>query len=541
MATTRRRFLAGSLGVAAVALAGCGKQSAPAPSASGSSSASEVSFTFGNAAPAPTLDPSLTSNLETSRIAAQILEPLVKADQDTGKPVPGLATDWKVSGDGLTYTFALRKDVSFHDGAELTAEAVCRNFKRWSANTRTEQVNQTAYQSIFRSTTADGSTRESIYRSCEAVSKRTVKLTISTPYPSLIKALTQPAFGIGSPDAIDDSGSYGSHPVGTGPFELTDWDGETARLKRFSDYWGDAAHIDKLTFVTVTSTQKRYYEILTGNVDAYDQIGIDDFVNLARRGYQIQQRDPYSIAYVSMNQQDGPLSDLKVRQAVAHAIGRSEIASTFYPDGTKVANDFVPELFKVSGSNTQSEYRQDQSLSKKLLQEAGYNGEELEFYYPTDVSLAFIQKPEAVFAKIAGDLTAAGFNIKPVPVAWGDDYLSRINEADTHRAFALTGYMGAYRDPDDFLSPLFWQENPQFGFSDGTLFEQIQKAASLPDGDERNSLYKKINGAIAEALPAIPLAFPISAVALNSRVTSYPLTATGVADFARIEVRDQRN
>ncbi|WP_178945579.1 ABC transporter substrate-binding protein [Kocuria sp. TGY1127_2] len=539
MATTRRRFLTGSLGVAALALAGCGRQPPAAPEASGSSASSETTFVFGNAAAAPTLDPSLTSNLETSRIAAQVLEPLVKADQDTGKPIPGLATDWTVSGDGLTYTFTLRQGVTFHDGTKLTADAVCRNFQRWSENTKTEQVNQTAYQAIFRSTKADGTSRPSIYRSCTASSERTVQLRISTPYPSIVKALTQPAFGIGAPSAFDDN-SYASHPVGTGPFELKNWDGQTAELSRFSGYWGEAAHISKLKFVTVSSTQKRYYEILMGNIDAYDQIGIDDFVNLARRGYQIQQRDPYSVAYVSMNQQSSALSDIKVRRAVAHAITRSEIANTYYPDGTKVANDFVPELFKVSGSDTQSAYRQDQGLAKKLLEESEYNGEELQFFYPTDVSLAYVQSPEAVFAKIAGDLTSVGFNIKPMPISWSDDYLTKINESNPKRAFALTGYMGAFRDPDDFLSPLFRQENPQFGFSNSDLFEQVRKASSMSDGDDRNDLYKKINESVADLMPAVPLAFPISAVALNSRVLSYPLTATGVANFARIELRDQK-
>ena len=145
-------------------------------------------------------------------------------------------------------------------------------------------------------------------------------------------------------------------------------------------------------------------------------------------------------------------------------------------------------MFKVSGSDTQSAYRQDQSLAKKLLEESEYDGKELQFYYPTDVSLAYVQSPEAVFAQIAGDLTSVGFNIKPVPIRWTDDYLSKINQANSDRAFALTGYMGAYRDPDDFLSPLFRQENPQFGFSDPDLFDQVQKASSMSDGGERNEL-----------------------------------------------------
>lgn len=540
MAPTRRRFLTGSLGIAGLTLAGCSSSNAPSSSASGPSASvksSEVSFTFGNAAAAPTLDPSVTSNLETSRISAQILEPLVSADPDTGKPVPGLATEWKSSKDGLTYTFTLRKQVKFHDGTDLTADVVRKNFERWSKNTDKEQVNQTAYQAIFRSTSSDGTAQPTIYRSCTAIDSRTVELKITTPYPSIVKALTQPAFGIASPDAFADHDKYGSHPVGTGPFRLSSWDGHTAELTRNPDYWGKAGDIDRLKFVTVPSTQKRYYELLTTSVDAYDQVGIDDFVNLARRGYQIQQRDPYSVAFVSMNQQSGPLSDVNVRRAAAHALGRSQIATSQYPNGTNVANDFVPELFKVGGDDTSSAYRQDQGLAKRLLKESEYNGEELEFYYPTDVSLAYIQQPEAVFAKIAGDLTSVGFSIKPMPIRWDDDYLSKINARNSDRAFALTGYMGAYRDPDDFISPLFRMESPQFGFSDPTLFDHVHRAASLPDGDERSELYRTINEDIAEIVPAVPLAYPISAVALSPRVTSYPLAATGIENFSLVKLR----
>ncbi|RUQ22420.1 ABC transporter substrate-binding protein [Kocuria sp. HSID16901] len=541
MAPTRRSLLTGSLGVAGIALAGCSSsRESSAPSSGASASATkqaEVPFTFGNAAAAPTLDPSITSSLETSRISAQVLETLVAADPDTGKPTPGLATKWTSSKDGLTYTFTLRRNVTFHDGTKLTADVVRKNFDRWAKNTDTEQVNQTAYQTIFRSTAADGKAQQTIYRSCTALDDHTVELKISTPYPSIVKALTQPAFGIGSPQAFADHEKFGSHPVGTGPFRMESWDGHTAKLSRFPDYWGTSAHITQLTFLTVPSSQKRYYELLAQSVDAYDQVGIDDFVNLARRGYQIQQRDPYSVAFVTMNQKAGPLADVNVRRAAAHALGRSQIASTQYPNGTNVANDFVPELFKMGGEDTSSAYRQDQGLSKRLLAESGYKGEELQFYYPTNVSLAYIQQPEAVFAKIAGDLTSVGFTIKPMPIRWDDDYLSKINSANSDRAFALTGYMGAYRDPDDFISPLFRQDNPQFGFTDQQLFDHVHRAAGLPDGDERSDLYKKVNEDIAEIMPAIPIAYPVSAVALSPKVISYPLAATGVENLSLVELR----
>ncbi|MCP3426231.1 ABC transporter substrate-binding protein [Rothia sp. AR01] len=537
MNTTRRRFLAGCLGVPALALAGCSDEADPA-TPGGAASADPVRFVFANAAEAPTLDPSVTATLETSRIAAQILEPLVRANPDTGTAVPHLAESWSISPDGLAYTFTLRQDVRFQDGTDLTADAVARNFERWLRNTRAENVSQTTYQSIFRSSTPEGEPRDSIYQGCEAPDERTVVLRIADRYPPLLKALTQPAFGIGSPAAFEDEEAYLEHPVGTGPFRMGEREGGTVTLRRFDDHWGEAAQLDELAFTSITGAAKRYYHLVRGDVDGYDQVGLDDFVSLARRGMQVQQRDPYCVAFLALNQDFGPLKDRGVRQAVAHAINRGAVARGYYPEGTNVANDFTPALFQVGGEDTGSAYRQDQGLAKSLLEESEYDGEELTFYYPTDVSLPYLQQPAAVYAEIAADLVEAGFAIRPVPVRWGDNYLKRIAGEDSSRALALTGITGTYRDPADFVSPLFGQENPLLGARDEELFARVRRAAALPDGQERSDLYRSINERVAEEMLAVPLAFPVSAVALSQRVRQYPLSATGVENFAHVEVQD---
>ena len=537
MNTTRRRFLAGCLGAPALALAGCGGEPGPA-AAEGSASPDPVRFVFASAAEAPTLDPSITATLETSRISAQILEPLILADPDTGAALPHLAESWSVSDDGLEYVFTLREGVIFHDGTDLTADAVGRNFERWLRNTRAEQVSQTTYQTIFRSTTPEGEPRDSIYQGWEARDERTFILRIADRHPPLLKALTQPAFGIGSPAAFEDEPSYLDSPVGTGPFRMDGHDGGTVVLRRFEDYWGDAPQLDELTFTSITGSAKRYYHLLRGDVDGYDQVGIEDFVRLARRGVQVQQRDPYCVTLLGINQKFGPLKDRAVRRALAHAINRSSVARDYYPEGTNVANDFTPALFQMGGEKTGSAYRQDQSLARKLLDSSEYDGEELTFYYPTDVSLPYLQEPAAVYAEIAADLVEVGFAIKPVPVRWSDNYLRRIASEDSSRALALTGLMGTYRDPDDFVSPLFGQANPLLGAEDEELFTRVRKASTLPDGQERTDLYRGINERVAEEMLAIPLAYPVSTVALSQRVRQYPLSATGVENFAHVEVQD---
>lgn len=90
-------------------------------------------FRFAQGAPAVSLDPALAPVTSTTRITSQILEPLVAANHYTGEPEPALATSWDISDDRRTYTFTLRENVKFSDGAALNTGAVLRNTDRWRA------------------------------------------------------------------------------------------------------------------------------------------------------------------------------------------------------------------------------------------------------------------------------------------------------------------------------------------------------------------------------------------------------------------------
>ncbi|MCA1169527.1 ABC transporter substrate-binding protein [Rothia kristinae] len=532
MSTSRRGFLGGCL-AAGLALSGC---SGEEPSPAASASADPTRLTFADAAPAPSLDPSTDGRLETARISAQVLEPLVRANPDTGEAMAHLAESWKISGDGLTYTFRLRSSPRFHDGRTFDAQAVRANVLRWAEAARTQHHPPTAFQTVFRMPgTAEA---PALFAECTAPDARTVVLRLNRRHPALIRALTQPAFGIASPASFADGKDPGGHPVGTGPFVFQQREDQTVRLRRNEDYWGDAPQVQELVFPTVIGAQTRYYRLLTGEADAIDLVGTSDFVSLARRGYQIQQRDPYNLAFLAINQRHPVFASVQLRRAAAHAINRSDIVRSYYPEGTETANDFTPKLFDVSGSGTGSAYRYDLGLAQRLVQASDYDGRSLRFCYPTDVSLPYLQKPEAIYARIAEGLTKAGFTIEPVPIPWSEDYPARIHAEDPDRALALTGIMGTYRDPDAFLAPLFSRRIDLLGAQESELFEAVEDAAGQQDGDTRKDAYRRINEMVSETVPAVPLAYPISAVALSSRVTGYPLAATGVAEFDRVTLSD---
>ncbi|MCM3686747.1 ABC transporter substrate-binding protein [Kocuria rosea] len=513
-----------------VGLSACSPgEDAPGPAGSGAPAVPTRTFVFANAAEAPTLDPATVDNLETSRIATQVLDGLVAADPSTGEPAPALATSWRVSGDGLSYTFALREDVRFHDGTELDAAAVCANFERWESLGADGSL--TPFDTVFR-TNARGTAP--VYEDCTAPSPSTVVLSLATEHTPLLRALTQPAFGIASPASLA-AGTQGEHPVGTGPFRYASGDGASVELTANPDYWGELGDIGALEFRTIAEPELRYVALRRGQVDGYDQVGLDSFAPLARHGVQVLQRDPYSVSYLGINQDVEPLDDPEVRAAIAAAVDRGAIVREHYPDGTRVADQFLPARFALDGTDLRVP-SYDPQRARELLASSSYDGEPLRFYYPRNTSRTYMQEPEKVYADIAAQLVRAGFVIEPVPVDWSDGYVEQVQDPDGDHALHLLGWNGGYRDPDYFMAALFGTPNGEFGLAETSLFGVVNRAARLPDGDDRSGAYVSINNRVSRLLPAVPLAHPISAVAVDGSVESFPLTSTGFEQFNRVRL-----
>ncbi|MFI7742376.1 ABC transporter substrate-binding protein [Kocuria rhizosphaericola] len=532
MAPRRIPRTAAALALAAglLAVGGCSPGGDDAPGApTPSRSVPSAEFVFANAAAAPTLDPATVNILETSRIGAQMLEGLVSADPSTGEAVPALASSWRRSPDGLTYTFALREDVRFHDGTDLDAAAVCANFERWES--LAADGARTPFATVFR-TTAPGT--ESLYGGCTAASASSVVLSLSAPHTPLLRALTQPAFGIASPSALA-AGTHETHPVGTGPFRYESGDGTNVVLSANPDYWGELGDIGRLEFRTIAEPELRYVALRLGQVDGYDQVGLDSFAPLAREGVQVLQRDPYSVSYLGINQDVAPLDDPDVRAAIAAAVDRGAIVREHYPDGTRVADQFLPARFAMDGTDLQVPSYNPQR-AQELLAASSYAGEPLRFYYPRNTSRTYMQEPEKVYADIAAQLVRAGFVVEPVPVEWSDGYVERVLDPDGDHALHLLGLNGGYRDPDYFTAALFGAPHGEFGVDAASLFRAVNRAPALPDGEARSSAYASINNRVSRLLPAVPLAHPISAVAVGDSVTSFPLSSTGYEAFNRVDL-----
>ncbi|WP_237224354.1 ABC transporter substrate-binding protein [Rothia nasisuis] len=575
-AVTRRAALSWGAALAAgLALTACSSSPSaqkPAPAGAATETPDPFTFRFAQSAQILSLDPAYTTRLESHRISAQILEPLVRADVNTGEPVAALAREWSISDDGLTYTFTLNEDVTFSDGTAFTAQAITANFDRWARLGRQELTHITQpfhllFGSLPQQEGAGGTTEpelKPLVTQWEAADATTVRVQLERPSRSFLKVLTQPAYGIVLPSLMTSSGPLSSHPVGTGAFALESWEEQTVTLTRHTGYRGKAPQVERLVFTTVPDPEKRYYNLLQGKIDAYDQVALKDYVPLALDGYAVQSRDPYAITYLGLNLSHPAFADLRTRQALACSIDRSALSGTYYPQGTNTASDFLPALFQMKNEDMGQPYRYNLERAKELLAASEYQGDSIDFYYPTNLSLPSLPSPEAIYSMVAADLVEAGFTIVPKPYRWDDEGSEDIASSHPDFGLELTGFVGAYRDPTAFLgrilapaatapasisqtpassestsspSPSPTSSDTQTGVSTtsyGTITRAIAEADTLTDIGAWRDAYRSINEDIAELMPAVPLFYPVSGVSQGERVISYTVSATCIDDFATV-------
>ncbi len=541
---TRRAAVAGAVALAtglAAGLSGCAQsEREPEGSAGGSAGGGGGgTFVFAASSDPVMLDPAFASDGETFRVARQIFEGLVGTVPGTADPAPLLATEWTTSQDGLSTTFTLQEGVTFHDGTDFDAEAVCANFDRWHGWTGVNQSPNLSYYygNLFKgfATSDDPSLQGGIYGGCTADEDLRATVTLTQPFAGFIQALSLPAFSMQSPTAMaehDADGTEGSeddprfsayateHPTGTGPFTFDAWErGQQVTLQRNEDYWGEPATIETAIIRTIDDGNARRQALEAGEIDGYDLVAPGDVEGLEEAGFTIAQRDPFNILYLGINQAVPELADVRVRQAIAHAIDRDALITQSLPEGTTPATQFIPDLV-VGYNEGVTQYPYDPERARALLAEAGVPDLAVTFNYPTGVSRPYMPSPEDTFLALQGQLQAVGITVTPQADAWSPDYLDRIQGTEDH-GLHLLGWTGDYNDPDNFVGNFFGAPSPEFGFDDPQLFGALTAARGLPTAEEQEPAYQAIMQQISDLVPGVPLAHPVPSLAFAPTVQGY--------------------
>ena len=396
-----RTTLAGALAIVAVAAA------APNARAAGT-------LIWGMPTETDILDPHATGGWTTYQVTYQIFEGLVKEDltrADVASPplVPGLATSWDISPDGLAYTFKLRPGVTFHDGTPFDAAAVKFNFDRfWDESSPDFYKKSKAFVIAYTKW----------IKAVDVLDPMTVRVTLTAPNYQWLRQGLQ-SYGqplMVSPAAVKKYGNDGFalHPVGTGPFRFVEREqGVKTVLERNPDYWGNKAKLDRVIFRPLQDPATRINALENDEIQMMTTPPWDEIERLKGEGFVLTTNSgvPY-INFLHLNYKFKPMQDARVRQAINMAIDRDGIAKQIYHGtGRPEYGMLSPGTDAYDPSFTS--YKYDPEAAKRLLADAGYpNGFKMVF------ELAQSGTGELVESWIQRDLKKVGIEVELQKFEW---------------------------------------------------------------------------------------------------------------------------
>jgi peptide/nickel transport system substrate-binding protein len=546
MRAKRLRIAVTAVAVAALTAgaSGCAKSGRD----NGGSGKTGGTLVFAGAGDPRNFDPILNDDGESLRVIRQVYDTLIQNKPGTAELQPALAEKWDHDPTGTEWTFSLRKGVKFTDGTDFNAAAVCFNFDRWyNMKGDAAQSLMAYYADVFEGFAKNDAQDlgKSLYSGCTAKDTNTAVIKINKYKGAFPGAFTLASFSIASPTALKqynadtvtkqgDSFAFSefatAHPVGTGAFSFGGWDKSTGQitLNRNDNYWGGKPNVDKVVIRIIKDANTRKQELKAGTVDVIDYPGVADQKELSGAGFNVIARPAFNILYLGLNQKsNAKLADLRVRQAVAYAINRDQLAKTIGPAGTEVAKEFMPKTVTGYAEDVQ-QYNYDPAKAKQLLTEAGAGDLSLNFYYPPDVSRPYMLNPTDIFNAISKDLQAVGIKVTGTPRPWNGGYKTDIQvdgKPDAH----IIGWTGDYNDPGNFVATFFGRGKPDFGDQGMTdMFAAIAAANSEVDEARKAQLWKQVNrDVMAKWLPAIPIWHAPPAIVTSKKVSNLvasPLT-----------------
>ena len=296
------------------------------------------------------LDPHKTVKAGTREVMFNVFEGLVKPAPN-GDLIPAIAETYKVSEDHLTYTFTLREGVKYHNGEAVTAEDVVYSLSRClNADDGVQEV--AAFSNIAYMTAApDG---------------RTVEIKLLEPSNEFLSYLTVAILP-------KDYTEQDTAPIGTGPFKFVS---RTAQdnivLEKFDGYWGTPARLDKVTLKIVENADSLMLSLQSGAIDLCGHLTNTQVAQLGD-GFDVAVDTMKLVQALYLNNAVEPFDDIRVRQALCHAVDKQQILDLAFDGyGKLIGTSIYPDFGKYFDESLIDYYEYDVEKAKALLTEAGY-------------------------------------------------------------------------------------------------------------------------------------------------------------------------
>ncbi|MFE5735802.1 MULTISPECIES: ABC transporter substrate-binding protein [Streptomyces] len=418
---------------------------------------------------------------------------------DAGKVEKLLAQDYKVSGDGLTYTFTLRDGVTFHSGKKLTSQDV-----KYSLEKVLAKDSQSARKADLE-----------VVKDIATPDAKTVRVTLSKKSVSFVYNLSY-VWVINS-----QAKELKTTEDGTGPYKLNKWTrGSALSLDRFAGYWGDAAKNKQVVFHYYKDATALNNALLTNGVDVVTSEQSPDALDQfkSQRNYKVNDGNSTTKLLLAFNDKAKPFTDVKVRQAVSAAIDDKKLLDSVWGGYGKLIGSMVPptdpwyeDLTKVNAY--------DVDKAKKLLAEAGYAKG---FSFTLDTPNYDPHPTVATFIK--SQLAKVGITVE-INTITPDQWYTKV-----YKNHDFTATLQEHVNDRD----LVWYGNPDFywGYDDKQVQNWIEQAERASTTDEQTELLKKANRKTAEDAASDWLYLYPQIVVANSKLSGYPVNGLNSQFFA---------
>ena len=457
---------------------------------------------------------------ESNVVNRIIFTGLTKPGKDLA-PAPALAEEWSTSEDGLVWTFNLRQGVKWHDGEEFTADDVAFTFNDLVLN---------------ESLGSNGSSNYKSLKEVVVVDDYTVEFHLERPWAALPAYLAfnseiMPEHKLSGDDPWNNIDFNKKAPVGTGPYKVDTYtSGQSVTLVKNVDFYEGEPNLDKVTYKIVPDANTQIAQAISKELDIFvmdDKSAIERIEST--EGVEVVAADITRYFWIALNQEDERFTDVKVRQAVTHAIDRQAIVDSVLQGYGKVAHGPITPDQEVYYTDEVQQYPYDVEKAKQLLAEAGWEDSDGDGVVDKDgekftinFDIAIQGDLERVAQLVQQYLIAVGLDVQLNVLEWNAMIQKNIIERDYEM---MLNWWSFPTDPDVYAQ--YGSENAGTGnnipgVQDPKLDELLQRGQATSDPTERAEIYREAQEYMAETLPYIYLWYPQELQLRNSSLQGVP-------------------
>lgn len=462
-------------------------------------------------------NPQLDTSSTTADASAHLLyDRLLEFNPDNGRIVPGLASSWKISNDGLVYTFQLRRGVTFHStdfftpSRNFNADDVVFSINRWLEPEHPyHEVNGGNYP--YFESLGLGSRIQHVKR----INGYRIEITLYEPDSAFLANLATDFAVVlsaeyagylqqkGTPSHIDRK------PIGTGPYQFVSFrQNQHIRYRKHQGYFLPNDGPEQIVYDITQRSSVRMAKLITGECDAVAFPSQSDLSVIEERSdLALLEKPGLNIGYLAFNTQKPPLDDPMVRRAIGLAIDKTSILDAVYLGQAIRAKSLVPSTSWAYESNAK-ELGYNPVRAREILDNIGLPSDFELNIWAIPVRRAYNPDAQKMAQLIQRYLSEVGIRSNIISQDWN---LFRQNLAVGEHDVVLIGWNADNGDPDNFYRPLLSCDAIPFGTNRAMWCNQeydklIEMALLSTDLDERRLIYHQANKIVFNEYPIMPIA-----------------------------------